>query len=116
MPFSRALFRIGVQALVAAATLSCASQPARLGEDVSVLVTGGIVVTMDGGLVDKVGSLEVGQRADLIIVSTDRPRHTPMYDPISHLVYVTHGDDVQSVIINGLRGGRGAPSGATRWR
>jgi 5-methylthioadenosine/S-adenosylhomocysteine deaminase len=53
------------------------------------------------GLADKVGSLEVGKRADMILVSTDRPRQTPMYDPVSHLVYATHGDDVQSVIING---------------
>jgi 5-methylthioadenosine/S-adenosylhomocysteine deaminase len=63
------------------------------------------MATIDGaralGLADKVGSLEVGKRADLIIVSTDRPRQTPMYDPISHLVYVTHGDDVQTVIVNG---------------
>ena len=24
-----------------------------------------------------------------------------MYDPISHLVYATHGDDVQTTIVNG---------------
>jgi 5-methylthioadenosine/S-adenosylhomocysteine deaminase len=28
-------------------------------------------------------------------------RQTPMYDPISHLVYVTHGNDVQTTIVNG---------------
>ena len=28
-------------------------------------------------------------------------RQTPMYDPISHLVYVTRGDDVQTTIVNG---------------
>jgi 5-methylthioadenosine/S-adenosylhomocysteine deaminase len=28
-------------------------------------------------------------------------RQTPMYDPISHLVYTTHGDDVQTTIVNG---------------
>lgn len=63
------------------------------------------MATIDGaralGLADRVGSLEVGKRADVIIVSADRARQTPMYDPVSHLVYVTHGDDVQSVIING---------------
>ncbi len=29
------------------------------------------------------------------------PRQTPMYDPVSHLVYVSHGDDVRDVIVNG---------------
>jgi 5-methylthioadenosine/S-adenosylhomocysteine deaminase len=31
----------------------------------------------------------------------NRVRQTPMYDPVSHLVYVTRGDDVQTVIVNG---------------
>lgn len=53
------------------------------------------------GLDDRIGSLEVGKRADLIVVRMDRPRHTPMYDPISHLVYVTRGDDVDTTIVNG---------------
>ncbi|MCA1586230.1 MAG: amidohydrolase [Acidobacteria bacterium] len=53
------------------------------------------------GLDDRVGSLEVGKRADLIVVRMDRPRQTPMYDPISHLVYVTRGDDVEATIVNG---------------
>ena len=26
---------------------------------------------------------------------------TPMYDPLSHLVYVTRGDDVRTTIVNG---------------
>ena len=46
------------------------------------------------GLGDRIGSLEVGKRADLIVVAADGARQTPMYDPISHLVYVAHGDDV----------------------
>jgi cytosine/adenosine deaminase-related metal-dependent hydrolase len=47
------------------------------------------------------GSLETGKRADLITVSTRSARQTPMYDPVSHLVYVTHGDDVRNTIVNG---------------
>jgi 5-methylthioadenosine/S-adenosylhomocysteine deaminase len=53
------------------------------------------------GLADRLGSLEVGKRADLIIVRMDHVRQTPMYDPISHLVYVTRGDDVETTIVNG---------------
>lgn len=50
---------------------------------------------------DRIGSLEPGKRADLIVVSMDAPRQTPMYDPISHLVYTTRGDDVITTIVDG---------------
>ena len=49
----------------------------------------------------ELGSLEPGKRADIIVVSMASPRQTPMYDPISHLVYVTRGDDVTTTIVNG---------------
>ena len=29
------------------------------------------------------------------------PRQTPLYDPVSHIVYVTRGDDVRTTIVNG---------------
>ena len=48
-----------------------------------------------------IGSLEPGKHADLIVVSMRAARQTPMYDPISHLVYVTRGDDVTTTIVNG---------------
>ena len=53
------------------------------------------------GMDAMIGSLEKGKRADLIIVSTTAARQTPMYDPVSHLVYVTRGDDVRTTIVNG---------------
>jgi 5-methylthioadenosine/S-adenosylhomocysteine deaminase len=53
------------------------------------------------GMDSRIGSLEPGKRADLIVVSMSTARQTPMYDPISHLVYTTHGDDVQTTIVNG---------------
>ena len=53
------------------------------------------------GLDREIGSLEPGKRADLVIVSMRTARQTPMYDPLSHLVYVTRGDDVQTVVVNG---------------
>jgi 5-methylthioadenosine/S-adenosylhomocysteine deaminase len=55
------------------------------------------------------GSLEVGKLADVLVVRMDQPRQTPMYDPISHLVYTTRGDDVEVTIVNGkvlMRGGK----------
>ncbi len=49
----------------------------------------------------RIGSLEPGKQADLIIVDMSAPRQTPMYDPVSHLVYVTRGDDVRTTIVDG---------------
>jgi len=53
------------------------------------------------GMDQMIGSLEAGKRADLIAVSMNAARQTPVYDPVSHLVYVTRGDDVRTTIVNG---------------
>ncbi len=53
------------------------------------------------GMEQTIGSLEAGKRADLITVSMRAARQTPLYDPVSHLVYVTRGDDVRTTIVNG---------------
>jgi 5-methylthioadenosine/S-adenosylhomocysteine deaminase len=49
-----------------------------------------------------VGSIEVGKRADLIAVSVNAPRQTPLYNAVSHLVYTSRGDDVRTTIVNGV--------------
>jgi 5-methylthioadenosine/S-adenosylhomocysteine deaminase len=63
------------------------------------------MATIDGAralaLERQIGSLEAGKRADVITVSMAAARQTPMYDPLSHLVYVTRGDDVRNTIVNG---------------
>jgi len=53
------------------------------------------------GMERLIGSLEAGKRADLITVSMSASRQTPLYDPISHIVYTTRGDDVRTTIVNG---------------
>ena len=53
------------------------------------------------GMEALIGSLEKGKRADLITVSVASARQRPLYDPVSHLVYVTRGDDVRTTIVNG---------------
>jgi len=53
------------------------------------------------GLETKIGSLEAGKKADVVVVSMSSARQTPLYDPISHLVYATRGDDVRTVVVNG---------------
>ena len=53
------------------------------------------------GLDKSIGSLENGKKADLIIIDTHKPHLTPMYNPVSHLVYAAMGSDVRTSIING---------------
>lgn len=53
------------------------------------------------GMGDRVGSLEAGKLADLITIDVNTARQTPLYDPESHLVYASRGDDVRDTIING---------------
>lgn len=53
------------------------------------------------GLGDTIGSLEVGKRADVIQIAFDDVHHVPMYDVVSHLVYVTDEQDVVSVVVEG---------------
>ncbi|MBW1673199.1 MAG: amidohydrolase [Deltaproteobacteria bacterium] len=53
------------------------------------------------GLEKITGSLEVGKRADLIVIDTNKPHLVPMYNPYSHLVYAASGHDVIHSIIDG---------------
>ena len=53
------------------------------------------------GLEKQIGSLEAGKRADLVVVSTAGARMTPLYSPVSHLVYAARGEDVRTVMVNG---------------
>jgi 5-methylthioadenosine/S-adenosylhomocysteine deaminase len=53
------------------------------------------------GLADRIGSLEAGKQADLITVAMDGARQTPMFDAMSHLVYVARGADVRTTMVAG---------------
>jgi 5-methylthioadenosine/S-adenosylhomocysteine deaminase len=53
------------------------------------------------GLEDEIGSLEVGKRADVIVVDRDRPHLAPGPDPYSTLVYAVRGSDVRTTIVDG---------------
>lgn len=48
-----------------------------------------------------IGSLETGKKADIIVLDCNQPHLTPMYNPVSHLVYAARGGDVIHSIING---------------
>src|SRR6266849_1346982 len=53
------------------------------------------------GLEREIGSLEVGKRADVIIVERDRPHLAPGPEAYSTLVYAARGSDVRTTIVDG---------------
>ncbi|KAB8312343.1 amidohydrolase [Erwinia endophytica] len=63
------------------------------------------MATIDGaratGLDHLVGSLEVGKKADVIVIGTDHPAMTPVHHPVSALVYSALGHEVTDVFIDG---------------
>ncbi len=54
------------------------------------------------GLEDQIGSIEVGKKADVIVVDRDRPHLAPGPDPYSTLVYAARGSDVRTTIVDGV--------------
>lgn len=64
----------------------------------------GMATTSGGrvlGMGDAIGSLKPGKKADLIVIDTDKPHLTPIYHPVSHLVYAARGNDVTATVIGG---------------
>jgi len=63
------------------------------------------MATIDGaralGLGHEVGSIEVGKRADLIVVDLKRLQTTPTPDVVSAIVYSAQAADVRTTIIDG---------------
>jgi 5-methylthioadenosine/S-adenosylhomocysteine deaminase len=53
------------------------------------------------GLDDQLGSVEVGKRADLILLDLDQVHTTPHPDPISTTVYAATASNVETVVIDG---------------
>ena len=60
------------------------------------------------GLGDKIGSLEVGKKADIILLDLKVPHmtpiiHNPMNNIAPNIVYSARGDEVTDVIVNGVQ-------------
>ncbi|HLS58277.1 MAG TPA: amidohydrolase family protein, partial [Paracoccaceae bacterium] len=53
------------------------------------------------GAEDRIGSLEPGKAADMVLISTDRAHAVPLFDPLTHLVYSTAKSDVVHVWVGG---------------
>jgi 5-methylthioadenosine/S-adenosylhomocysteine deaminase len=53
------------------------------------------------GLEDRIGSVEVGKLADLVLIDFDAANLVPVYDYYSHLIYAISAANVTDVMING---------------
>jgi 5-methylthioadenosine/S-adenosylhomocysteine deaminase len=53
------------------------------------------------GMDSDIGSLEVGKRADLIVIDRSRPHLAIAPDPYSTIVYAARGTDVRTVVVDG---------------
>jgi 5-methylthioadenosine/S-adenosylhomocysteine deaminase len=85
--------------------LAAVLQAARLGpgrlsaRDVVWMATRGGARTL--GLEAEIGSVDVGKRADLIVVGRDGPHQAPAHEPYATLVYSTSASDVRTTVIDG---------------
>ena len=63
------------------------------------------MATIDGakalGLEKEIGSLEVGKKADIIMIDLNQSHLLPVHDIYSTLEYSVNGSDVEMVIIDG---------------
>lgn len=53
------------------------------------------------GLEKDIGSLEVGKKADIILIDLNKPYFVPLFDVMTRIPLVAIGDDVDTVIIDG---------------
>lgn len=53
------------------------------------------------GLEQEIGSLEVGKKADLVVIDFNRLHTTPAINPVSTLVYAATGGEVDMVMVDG---------------
>jgi 5-methylthioadenosine/S-adenosylhomocysteine deaminase len=65
------------------------------------------MATIDGaramGLDAEIGSIEVGKRADLVVLDYRRPHLVPCEDPVGNLVHTAQGRDVEHVWVDGAQ-------------
>ncbi len=63
------------------------------------------MLTIDGacamGLGDKIGSLEVGKSADLVVIDLSSANMTPCFNLCSHLIYAASTEDIKHVMVAG---------------
>jgi cytosine/adenosine deaminase-related metal-dependent hydrolase len=50
---------------------------------------------------DRLGSIEPGKQADIVLFDTNRPEWQPLINPLANLVYSATGDSVRDVFVAG---------------
>ncbi len=55
------------------------------------------------GLSDRIGALEVGKKADVVLHDLDRPEWRPLTDPVSQMVWSADGRSVHTVFVDGVK-------------
>lgn len=53
------------------------------------------------GIDEEVGTIEVGKRADIIMLDLNKPHFYPRYNLVASLAYSAQGSDVETVIVDG---------------
>jgi 5-methylthioadenosine/S-adenosylhomocysteine deaminase len=83
----------------------CCYKETRINPRVMPPETGVEMATINGAkaaLMDKrIGSIEVGKEADIVLFDTARPEWQPLINPVANLVYSATGDSVRDVFVAG---------------
>jgi 5-methylthioadenosine/S-adenosylhomocysteine deaminase len=53
------------------------------------------------GLDESIGSLKKGKQADIVAINLDQLETTPLYDPVSHIIYSANRQQVSDVWVSG---------------
>jgi 5-methylthioadenosine/S-adenosylhomocysteine deaminase len=83
----------------------CCYKEMRLNPRVMPPETGLEMATVNGAKAalqaDRIGSIEVGKEADIVLFDTRRPQWQPLINPVANLVYSATGDSVRDVFVAG---------------
>jgi 5-methylthioadenosine/S-adenosylhomocysteine deaminase len=83
----------------------CCYKETRINPRVMPPETGLEMATINGAkaalMSERIGSIEVGKEADIVLFDTNRPEWQPLINPVSNLVYGATGDSVRDVFVMG---------------
>ena len=83
----------------------CCYKETRINPRVMPPETGLEMATINGAKAalqaDRIGSIEVGKEADIVLFDTQRPEWQPLINPVANLVYSATGDSVRDVFVAG---------------
>jgi 5-methylthioadenosine/S-adenosylhomocysteine deaminase len=83
----------------------CCYKETRINPRVMPPETGLEMATINGAkaalMSHRIGSIEVGKEADIVLFDANRPEWQPLINPVSNLVYGATGDSVRDVFVMG---------------